>query len=80
VFADSANPATNLQDDITRMNANRLQQGTEGRCSTRQQLCLFRRSSDVQLCAVVRIRQRRPHRLVLRSPVLLLARFRRIHL
>ena len=47
VFANSANPATNLQDDITRMNANRLLQGTEGRCSTRQQLCLFRRSSDV---------------------------------
>ena len=63
-----------------RTNTNRLLQGTEGRCSTRQQLCLFRRSCDAQLCAVMSIRQRRPHRLVLRSPVLLLARFRRIHL
>ena len=63
-----------------RENTDRLLQNTEGLCSTHQQPCFFRRSSDMDLCAVRSIQQRCPHRFVLRSPVLLLARFRDIHL
>jgi hypothetical protein len=46
VFANSPNAAPNLQDDVMRTNTDRLLQGSEGRCSTRQQLCFFRRSGD----------------------------------
>ena len=80
VPSNPANSATNLQNDITRVNADRFLQGTEGRGSTGQQLRLLRRPGDMELCAVMSIRQRRPHRLVLRSPALLRARLRGIHL
>jgi hypothetical protein len=66
VFSNSANSATNLQDDVTRTNPDRFLKNAKGYCTTGKQLCLFRGSGDVYLCAIVSVRQRRPYRLVLR--------------
>jgi hypothetical protein len=46
MFANSTNPAPNVENDIMGTNADRLLQSIEGRCPTRQQLCLFRRSGN----------------------------------
>src|SRR2546423_11387089 len=62
VSANSANPTTDLQDNVMRTNTDRFLQRTEGSSSTGQQLRLLRRSGDVYLCAVMSIRQRRTHR------------------
>ena len=80
VSANSTNAAADFEDNVIGTNANCLLQNSERFCSAGQQLILLRCSGDVHLGAVVSVGERRPHRFVLRSPVLLLARSRGIHL